>query len=348
MVRAFAAIGLPCVLIEQTEPGAGASGFPASLVTPRFDVGDAGVAALYAQALSRARTLYAATPGAVLAEGVLQLEQTPRDGVRFGKVAAQDVWPEAAMTPLDPADCAARLGEPVASGGLFMRDALAIRPRAVLDAWLGTVDRRFARVAAIEPGSAGWRLTDGAGETIVEADVVVVAAGWGAAALRPDLPLSAVRGQADWVEGVQGAAVAWGGYAAPTADGLLFGATHDRGVTAPLEADAASSDRNLQTLAARLPGLAARVAGAGAGVRRSRVAIRAVTPDRLPLAGALAPGLFTLTGLGSRGFCVAPLLAEHVAAVATGAPSPLPVGLEARVDPQRFVIAGDLAQPLQE
>ena len=147
------------------------------------------------------------------------------------------------------------------------------------------------------------------------------------------------------MEDVPGEAVAWGGYAAPTADGLLFGATHDRGVTT-LEADAASSERNLQTLAARLPGLAARVAGAD--IRRSRVAIRAVTPDRLPLAGALAPGLFALGGLGSRGFCVAPLLAEHVAAIAAGAPSPLPAGLAARVDPQRFVIAGGLAQPLQE
>ena len=73
--------------------------------------------------------------------------------------------------------------------------------------------------------------------------------------------------------------------------------------------------------------------------------MRATTPDRLPIAGALAPGLLVLTGLGSRGFCAAPLLAEHVAALALGAPSPLPAALAARIDPQRFVTADPLAKP---
>jgi len=91
--------------------------------------------------------------------------------------------------------------------------------------------------------------------------------------------------------------------------------------------------------------LAARIAGAGP--TRSRTAVRATTPDRLPLAGAVtgAEGLFVLGGLGSRGFCAAPLLAEHIAALAIGAPSPLPVGLAARVAPFRNAIAGRLVQP---
>lgn len=332
LARAFAAIGLACTVVEETGPGAGGSGFPSSLVTPRLDAGDAGIAALHAQALSRARTLYAAVPGAILADGVLQLEQAPRDAVRFARVAAQDLWPEGAMTPLDAAACAARLGEPVETGGLFMRDALALNPAAVLGAWLGTAGRVSACVERIEPAATGWRLVDAAGAAILEADVVVIAAGWGSAALEPGLPLSPVRGQADWVEGIASPATAWGGYAAPTPDGLLFGATHERGETT-VEISAAASDRNRQTLETRLPQLAARVAAAG-GVR-SRVAIRATTPDRLPLAGQLAPGLFALAGLGSRGFCVAPLLAEHVAALAAGAPSPLPAPLAARVDPKR-------------
>ncbi|MDP1778123.1 MAG: hypothetical protein Q8K90_05885, partial [Brevundimonas sp.] len=49
---------------------------------------------------------------------------------------------------------------------------------------------------------------------------------------------------------------------------------------------------------------------------------------------------------GSRGFCVAPLLAEHVAALAMGAPSPLPADLAARVDPLRNATAGGLVQPI--
>lgn len=344
LARAFAALDVDCTVVERDAPGAGGSGFPSSLVTPRLDAGDAGIAALYAQALCRARTLYGRVSGAVLAEGVLQLEQTARDAGRFAKVAAQDIWSGGAMTPLTAAACSDRLGEPVETSGLFMRDALALHPRPVLEQWLQQADRLMATVDRIEPAASGWRLIDAAGQTILKADVVVIAAGWGAAELVASAPLSPVRGQADWVEGLAGPPAAWGGYAIPTATGLLFGATHDRGETG-VGTDAASTARNLGTLEARLPRLAARVV---AGPIHSRAAVRATTPDRLPLAGALAPGLFTLTGLGSRGFCAAPLLAEHIAASATGTPSPLPAALARRVDPQRFVMTPVVAQPSPE
>jgi tRNA 5-methylaminomethyl-2-thiouridine biosynthesis bifunctional protein len=180
---------------------------------------------------------------------------------------------------------------------------------------------------------------------ILEAGIVVVAAGWGTAGLVPGIALAPVRGQANWVEGPGAGPVAWGGYAVPTATGLLFCATHDRG-----EIDGGPSDeataRNLTTVATRLPQLAARIAAAGP--TQARTAVRATTPDRLPLAGAIpgAEGLFLLGGLGSRGFCVAPLLAEHIAALATGAPSPLPADLAARVDPSRGAGVTALVQPI--
>jgi tRNA 5-methylaminomethyl-2-thiouridine biosynthesis bifunctional protein len=69
----------------------------------------------------------------------------------------------------------------------------------------------------------------------------------------------------------------------PTRDGVLFGATHDRGV---VETDAREADdrRNLQALANGLPGLAVRLADAPL---QGRAAVRATTPDHLPLAGAV-------------------------------------------------------------
>jgi len=336
LVRAFAALGIRATLIEADVPGAGASGFPSALVTPRLDVGDGDIAALYAQGLARSGSLYEGVADAVLTRGVLQLEQAPRDAVRFAKLAAQDGWDDAALTFRDSAACSVCLGEPVAAGGLWIRDALAVRPAAVLEAWLAGADRVSADIARIEANDGGWRLVDRDGGIVVQADIVVLAAGWGSAALAPDLPLAPVRGQADWIEGIDAGPVAWGGYAVPTPSGLLFGATHERGET-EARVSAEASARNLQTLAARLPALAARVAAAGPS--RAKAAIRATTPDRLPLAGAVpgSQGLFILGGLGSRGFCAAPLLAEHVAALAIGAPSPLPVALAARVDPSRFV-----------
>ncbi len=345
LARALAVVGARATVIEAEAAGAAASGFPAALVTPRLDAGDGDIAALYAQALGRAAALYAATPGAVIETGVLQLEQAPRDAARFARIAAQPIWAEGAMAVVEAAACSDRLGETVGSGGLWMGDAMAIRPAAVLEAWLGDADRINATAGRLEASEGGWRLLDGAGAVILEADIVVIAAGWGAAGLAPDLRLAAVRGQADWVEGVEAGPVAWGGYAAPTGSGLLFGATHERGETDGGPSDEAGA-RNLAMVAARLPELAARIAAAGPA--KARTAIRATTSDRLPLAGAVpgVEGLFVLGGLGSRGFCAAPLLAEHVAALAVGAPSPLPAGLAARVDPSRKAVAGPLVQPI--
>jgi len=341
LARAFAAIGVRATVVEADRPGAGASGFPAALVTPRLDAGDAGIAGLFAQALERAHVLYAAVPGAVVATGVLQLEQQPRDAGRFGKISGQPVWPAGAMTVLEGPTASDRLGEPV-GGGLFMAGALVVRPVPVLKHWLEGAAGVTADVAGLEPHDGGWRLVDDAGRVILEADTVVLAGGWGTAAIWPQGTLSPVRGQADWIEGVTVPAVAWGGYAIPTGEGLLFGATHDRGEVAT-DVRATDSARNLAMLAAGLPELAARVEVAGPA--HAHAAVRATTPDRLPLAGAVpgCAGLFVLGGLGSRGFCAAPLLAEHVAALALGAPSPLPRDLAARVDPGRWLNRARLA-----
>jgi tRNA 5-methylaminomethyl-2-thiouridine biosynthesis bifunctional protein len=269
----------------------------------------------------------------------------PRDAVRYARVAGQPIWADGAMEVRDVAACAAGLGEPVACGGLWMRDAMAVRPAAVLEAWLGPAERITATVARIEATEGGWQLRDATDAVVLEAGIVVVAAGWGSAGLVPGLALAPVRGQANWVEGVQTGPVAWGGYAVPTGSGLLFGATHERGETDGGPSDEATA-RNLATVAARLPQLAARIAAAGPV--QARTAVRATTPDRLPLAGAVpgADGLFMLGGLGSRGFCVAPLLAEHVAALATGASSPLPADLAARISPLRTAALATLAQPV--
>ena len=337
VARALIAGGARVTVIEAERSGAGGSGFPAALVTPRLDAGDALIAGFHAQALERARHLYRDLPDAVIAEGVLQLEQAPRDATRFDKIAAQDLWPVEAMTRLDAAACAEHLGEAVQSGGLMMGGALALRPSAVLEPWLTGAERLTAAVESLRPEGEGWALLDADGAVLIKADAVVLTAGWGTAALAPDLPLAPVAGQADWVEGPTTPPVAWGGYAVPTGSGLLFGATHDRGQTETTPTPEASA-RNLATLSTALPGLSAQVETAAP--LQTRKAVRATTPDRLPVVGALGqPNLYALTGLGSRGFCVAPLLGEHLAARILNQPSPLPRAAEQRLSPQRF--AGD-------
>ncbi len=289
LARAFRALGAQPLVFDQTGPGAGASGGPAALAAPRLDAGLGHAAALFAQAIRRAATLYEVIPGAILARGALQLAQEPKDQRRFAAIAG---------------------------------------------AWLGPIHR--ARVEVIEPGEAAWRLFGAGGRILAEAEVVCLARGSEAGVMADGLALTPVRGQATFSGGVEtGGARLFGGYAIPAPGGMLFGATHDRGDTdpAPRLEDRA---RNLASVRAVLPKLAARLA---ASDLRDWSAVRATTQDYLPLAGAppgAAAGLFALTGLGSRGFCLAPLLAEHIAALALDRPSPLPGPLADIIDPGRF------------
>ncbi|MEX1148345.1 MAG: FAD-dependent oxidoreductase, partial [Sphingomonadales bacterium] len=101
------------------------------------------------------------------------------------------------------------------------------------------------------------------------------------------------------------------------------------------------------------------------GLWKGRTGLRATTPDQLPVAGGIIDrrafiaafaalstgarmpepppvpyldGLYVLTGLGSRGFTTAPLLAETLAALITGTPCPLPRPLCHAVHPARFLV----------
>ncbi|CAN5236914.1 tRNA (5-methylaminomethyl-2-thiouridine)(34)-methyltransferase MnmD [soil metagenome] len=336
VARALSQAGADVTVIEADLAGAGASGFPAALVTPRLDAGDTVIAGFHAQALGRAGQLYARIPGAVISHGVLQREQAARDAARFAKVAAQPWWPSGDMAER----CVSTVPIEPSEAGLMMNGALSIRPSVVLDAWLDEAALITAEVGAIERDGTGWQVLDIQGRRVVSVDQVVVTAGWGTSHLLPDLALRPVRGQADWIvdPALAGTpAIAWGGYLAPTGNGILFGATHDRDETAT-DVRASDSLRNRATLAVGLPDLAARLGAVPADGQGARAAVRATTPDRLPVCGTMEPGLHVLSGLGSRGFCVAPLLGDHLAAILLDRPSPLPAAFADRLSPLRAVV----------
>jgi tRNA 5-methylaminomethyl-2-thiouridine biosynthesis bifunctional protein len=208
-----------------------------------------------------------------------------------------------------------------------------------------------AEVAQLSPMAEGWRLLNADGGTIAEADIVVLAAGPHSRRLAPArsaAALMAVRGQASWTSPghyALGGACAWGGYAIPTADGgVLFGSSHvrhDWGV----DVRAADDAHNLKLLSEGRPTLAAAIEeGLASTPLQARASLRAATPDHLPLAGPLtgpfAKGLYTLSGLGARGFTLAPLLADHIAAETLGAPSPLQGCVARAIVPARFERTG--------
>ena len=312
LARALKAQGLRPLVID---PGCGdaASGNPVALVTPALDAGGGPRARLYAQAFARAVDLYQALgETAVVGRGVHQSARTERDPGRFQTVLAGGLFEDGALT--------------VTAEGLMIEDGLWVRPQAVTEAWLAGCGRIAAHVRRLERTDAGWRL-HGEDGVLAEADVVFVAGGAGAGELIGETSwFTPVRGQASWVLGPRlDHARAWGGYACPMDGGILFGATHDRGRT---DTDTLAEDhrRNLKTLSEALPALALEAQDLPL---QGRAAIRATTFDRLPVAGPLeAPGLYLLGGLGSRGFCTAPLLAEHLTAMALGLSSPLPRALQ--------------------
>jgi tRNA 5-methylaminomethyl-2-thiouridine biosynthesis bifunctional protein len=336
LARALAAQGLRPLVFEAETPGAGASGNPVALVTPALDAGGGARARFYAQAFARAVDLYRALgPEAVIGQGSLQLERGERDPPRFAAVAASGVFEPDLVRRIDAADASRRVGARQDLRALLFAEGLSIRPDAVLTAWLDQADLRRAKVAKLTREGETWVLRGPNGALLAEVDAVCVAAGLGAAALASDLPLAPVRGQTSWTTDVTlGCAVAWSGYAAPFDGGLLFGATHDRERS---DAETLPSDhgRNLQLLAEVLPDIASRIAP---DRLRGRAGVRMATPDRMPVAGPLpaAPGLYVLTGQGSRGFTTAPILAEHLAALIRGAPSPLPRDQQRLVGAERF------------
>jgi tRNA 5-methylaminomethyl-2-thiouridine biosynthesis bifunctional protein len=314
-------VGLEPIVIEAGQPGAGASGNPAALVTPTLDAGGGPRARFYAQAFARAVDLYKAiAEEAVVAVGARQLERSDRDGARFDAVAAGDVFSPGALERIP--------------GALRMTEGLVVRPGAVLNSWLGGAARLSGWAGGVERQGKAWTILDAEGAPLMQADVICIAAGAGAGPLLGQAAaLTPVRGQASWADGLAlDEATAWGGYAIPFDGAVLFGATHDRGRTdAGVEAD--DHARNLATLAEGLPALAKAAAGA---VLQGRAAIRATTSDRLPIAGIVDDGLYVLGGLGSRGFTTAPLLAEHIAALIAQTPSPLPHDLQLLVMPNRL------------
>jgi tRNA 5-methylaminomethyl-2-thiouridine biosynthesis bifunctional protein len=336
MARALRDQGVEVLVLDPRGPAGAASGNPAALVTPRLDAGGGPAARLHAQAYRRALQLYERCPEAIIARGARQRAGSPRDQSRFQRILEGGLFDPGALDLVED--------------GLLFHQALVLDPQALIPAWTGPVDRRG--IGAVQPdGHGGWRLEGQDGARLARVDALVLCAGPGTAALAIDpaaTPLQAVRGQISRVRDLPPPeAMAFGGYVIPTRDGLLFGATHQRNRTDELalaEDDAA----NLRQLTEGWPelglALAARVL-AGSPLE-GRAGVRAATPDHLPLAGLLArsagePGglesrLYGLAGFGGRGFCLAPLLAEHLAAEILGLASPLPQDLARAVDPGRF------------
>jgi len=359
LAHALRARGRDVVLIAEGGLAAGASGAPSGLLTPRLEAADRPHVRATLAAFAYARTLYDGLDG-FHPEGVLRIADDA------GKSARLDQLSNMLGEGFERvgADEAERLtGVAGAPGGLFMTAAGRFEPARLVAALAGDARVLAARVSRLSREAGSWRLRDGGGAPIAEAEIVVLAGGAAMAALARDAGLALEPGAGRVIltrpsSRAPRAGVAWGGYVSAGPDGtLLVGATHVRGED---PGSAEPADAQLRA------GLAGMLPGAAPGATVSGwTGVRAALADRLPAAGAAAgtdfqtvwanvarggpapvrldgweavqPGLAVLGGLGARGFAHAPLLAEMIAADLDGEPAVLERSGRDALHPARFL-----------
>ncbi len=297
------------------------------------------------------------------------------DGLlRLAAERAASPWPVDYVEALPVEAARARSGLAVAGGGWWFPGGGWVVPGDCARALLEDGRARFvggASVAAIERRGSRWHALDERGASTADAPVLVLAtAGDLPQLLGPALAeatgaLAAVRGQ---ITGLPAAGlptpqvpIADAGYVLPAIDGLLWcGSTAQPGDedSEPREAD----HRHNLAQAARLLATPA-IEALATGALKGRVGWRAVTPDRLPLVGALPDlaacatarhddrlrrlprlrdadgGLYVIAGLGSRGITWAALCGELLASWVTGVPCPVEADLRDALDPARAWLA---------
>ncbi|HYL23892.1 MAG TPA: bifunctional tRNA (5-methylaminomethyl-2-thiouridine)(34)-methyltransferase MnmD/FAD-dependent 5-carboxymethylaminomethyl-2-thiouridine(34) oxidoreductase MnmC [Burkholderiales bacterium] len=307
---------------RHAEPAQEASGNHAGAFHPVLTPDDS----IFAR-LTRAAFLYALPhwerlPGVAHDRcGVLQLARSDKE-VGSQREAVVGLPPEYAQF-VSREEASEHAGVPVAASGLWFPPGGWIKPRTLVRAQLEACGQRLQRRFASTV------------EELPRAPVVILANSADAPRLCavPHLRLRRVRGQLTYVPEAAleppHVVVLRGGMVLPAIDGVcVAGATYDLEDphAALREEDHAG---NLERLRAIL-GVEVRTPVEG------RVAFRAVTPDRLPVVGKLADGIYGAFAYGSRGLVWAALAAELIASELDGEPLPVEGKLAQALSPARF------------
>jgi tRNA 5-methylaminomethyl-2-thiouridine biosynthesis bifunctional protein len=313
--------------------------------------------------------------------GVLQLGFNPKEQARLTKLADKGHWPES-LVRLVSADQASEIaGLPLPYPGLFIANGGWINPAGLIKALLKACGDRLQietgrTLLALKRQQDQWLLHWQNGDQQY-AGCLVLATGARSAGVHPlsALPLRPVRGQVEAIPAqpalnALNTVLCHKGYLTPAFEGKhAMGSTyvkHDQ--SGDYRAD--EERQNLQTQQKALADcdwihqLDVRQQG--------RASVRLSTPDHLPVMGAMPdieaqrraygelrkghkdehyppaqdlPDLFIFCGLGSRGLCTAPILAEALACQLNGNPMPLDDSTLAALNPNRFLIRELIRQP---
>ncbi len=352
------------LLERESTPATGASGNLAAVFSPLLSIDDGRAARLsracFLRLLQELRSLdQVRLPALWRACGVLQLPKSPAEEAHFRDLALKLSYPERYVQFVEKEVAEKRFGRSLPSGGWFFEEGGWVNPPSLCAARLqrcAQINARYGQnIQRLRYDNGVWTALGPGGESIASAPVLVLANAWEAAQLLPQFPLpfKRVRGQVAHLPEASvpnlGPVLSKDGYLTPPVLGFhCLGATYDFGSEEPhLTTD--SHSKNLERLVHMLPDAPPPTPR----IPEGRVGFRSLTPDRMPVAGAIPvhtanpsnewetgsempTGLYCLLGLGSRGLVWSSLLGDFVAALIEGSPSPLPLDLAAHLSPCRF------------
>ncbi len=332
-----------------------ASDVPAAILAPRFIRDRSPSADIFSSAYALSCYFPAFEEAWAEAGGVEMIPKDAADKARHQKLHEQLDWDESWMT--------------MTPRGLMLPRGGTISPAKALEALVTRIPHhKSGKVTSIKQRDQGWLVYTDDGQEL-GFDILVIAAGVHSPALlnAGDCPeIRPNKGQVEtmpppYPKGMPDHSLAYGGYITSETDGMrTVGSTFDR--TDTLEAVPLSTDRR-RILANTLNSLGADIDEDK--VNHSWAGVRATTPDHLPYAGPvpdsntaaqqyadlskdanltglgpapLLPGLYMLTGLGSKGFQYGPLMADFLAAQICADPFPLPMDAIPCVHPLRDLI----------
>ena len=312
VARALAVRGRPVVVLDPGGPAAGASGVPRAVVQPITGM-RAPWRPLYADARDRAERWLTdhVSPDLWHRRGILRVALDERHAALWERQMANA--PDHVARWLAPREARQRATGISAgtTGGIWIPGGIDLDGAAVVRSLLDApgITVRRTHVTSIEADRTSWSVHTTDGETCARS--VTVAAGMGAADLLPGLkvPMQPIRGVCGWREASIASRVVVGhrGQIIPMGVRTFVGSTFSPGEAAPR-----IEPSDVNTLAERL-GQA--IPDAFGPIINPWVGVRVAARDRAPIVAAdpARPGVFAVAGLGSKGFLLAPWIAERVA-----------------------------------
>ncbi len=196
--------------------------------------------------------------------------------------------------------------------GTLIHNSALVEPPIVCDKLRESLEIRGEAIKEIIRREDKWILIGENNEEVLRTNILINAAGAGTnKLLNGELPISGREGVVsisdfEWPKGEM--PIAAGGYAIPFQDKTIFGATFERVKLEKVpEILEDSHEKNLENIAKFAPELANKLKNSNI---TGRASMRAASKDQIPIAGEIRDRLFVLGALGSRGFSLAPFLAQ--------------------------------------